>query len=322
MPSAPNINALPKDAKILVTGAAGLIGQNLCLRLHEAGFTNIHGIDKHVANSAILQRTQPWVHFTAADLADIGPWQDGLRDADILVLNQAQIGGLDYTDFERNNITATRNILEATPRKDPPFIVHISSSVVNSIADDFYTRSKTQQEDIVKACGLPHCILRPTLMFGWFDRKHLGWLRRFMAKTPIFPIPGNGRYIRQPLYAQDFCAVIMACMEQKPEGDIFDISGQDRHTYIELIKTIKQVTKLRTLILTIPYSLFYALLWMAAKVLKEPPFTTAQLQALVIPEEFPVTDWPTRFNVTPTPFAQAAKEAYTDPRYADITLDF
>ena len=41
-------------------------------------------------------------------------------------------------------------------------------------------------------------------MFGWFDRKHLGWLARFMCRVPVFPIPGSGEYLRQPLYVGDF----------------------------------------------------------------------------------------------------------------------
>ena len=39
-------------------------------------------------------------------------------------------------------------------------------------------------------------ILRPTLMFGWFDRKHLGWLSNLMVSFPLFPIPGKGQFIR------------------------------------------------------------------------------------------------------------------------------
>jgi hypothetical protein len=47
-------------------------------------------------------------------------------------------------------------------------------------------------------------------MFGWFDRKHLGWLSRFMKKVPVFPIPGHGRYMRQPLYGgRDFANIII-----------------------------------------------------------------------------------------------------------------
>ena len=78
------------------------------------------------------------------------------------------------------------------------------------------------------ASGIPHCVLRPTLMFGWFDPKHLGWLSRFMEKMPIFPIPGHGKYMRQPLYNKDFCKVIVHCMETQPNGDIYDIVGDQK----------------------------------------------------------------------------------------------
>ncbi len=73
------------------------------------------------------------------------------------------------------------------------------------MAVDDYTETKKAQEALVSASGIKQVILRPTLMFGWFDRKHVGWLARFMQKVPVFPIPGNGKFLRQPLYAGDFC---------------------------------------------------------------------------------------------------------------------
>ena len=83
-------------------------------------------------------------------------------------------------------------------------------------------------------------VLRPTLMFGWFDRKHLGWLARFMQRAPVFPVPGHGRYLRQPLYAGDFCAVIAACLERRlGDGAQYDITGQERIDYIDLIRTVR-----------------------------------------------------------------------------------
>jgi len=103
-------------------------------------------------------------------------------------------------------------------------------------------------------------VLRPTLMFGWFDRKHLGWLSRFMKKVPIFPIPGDGKYIRQPLYVKDFCNIIIDCIQTRKEG-IYDITGIEKVYYVDIIKAIKKYTKSKTLILNIPYWLFYTLLY-------------------------------------------------------------
>jgi hypothetical protein len=64
-------------------------------------------------------------------------------------------------------------------------IFSISSSVVNSMAVDNHTETKKAQETLVAACGISQVVLRPTLMFGWFDRKHIGWLARFMSIQSI-----------------------------------------------------------------------------------------------------------------------------------------
>lgn len=313
---------LSKDARIVITGMAGLVGQNLALRLTERGYTNLVGIDKNSHNLGILNLHQPSVRTVLADLAEPGAWQEEIEQADIVVLNQAQIGGLEWEDFERNNLNATRHILDSAERaKVPPYIVHISSSVVNSQADDFYTRSKTEQEKMVVESQLRFTALRPTLMFGWFDRKHLGWLRRFMAKVPAFPIPGSGKYARQPLYVGDFCNVIIACIEQQPSG-IHDISGQEVINYIDLIRTIKAKTGERTPIIRIPYWSFFASLWAASKVISDPPFTIHQLRALIIPETFPVENWPEYFNVKCTSFADAVDETFNHPVHSDVVLEF
>jgi uncharacterized protein YbjT (DUF2867 family) len=193
---------------------------------------------------------------------------------------------------------------------------------VHSKADDFYTRSKKMQEEIVRSSGLAHCVLRPTLMFGWFDRKHLGWLRRFLDRTPIFPVPGTGAFVRQPLYVGDFCDIVIACINEQPKGEVFDISGREEVTYLEIIRTLKGVVGARTPIVKIPYRLFWALLWVAGKVLRDPPFTTQQLEALVIPETFPVFDWPARFGVRQTPFEKAVRITFLDPDNSRVELEY
>ena len=305
---------------VVVTGAAGLVGQNLIPRLKARGH-RIVGVDKHPANTAKLRALHPDIEVIEADLAKPGAWAEAFEGADAVVLNQAQIGGLEREPFVANNVTATENVLAAMARHGAPYFVHVSSSVVNSKAQDLYVETKTAQEKLVDACAIPHVVLRPTLMFGWFDRKHLGWLRRFMDRAPVFPIPGDGRFRRQPLYVGDFAAVIAAALDRRITGT-YDISGRTEIDYVDLIRAIKRIAGGRAAIVHIPYGLFWALLWLYARFDKDPPFTTNQLQALVIPEVFPVIDWPAIFGVPETPLEDALRETFRDPRYSHIVLDF
>jgi len=313
---------IAKHDKIILTGAAGLVGQNLAVLLRDLGYTNLVGIDKHPFNTRILRELNPDMTVIAADLARAGDWGEALRGARALVMLQAQIGGEVYADFVANNLTATENILAACRTQQVDYIVHISSSVVNSQAVDFYTETKKAQERLVLASGIPCVVLRPTLMFGWFDRKHLGWLSRFMQRAPLFPIPGSGRYLRQPLYNRDFCRIIAACLERRITGEIYNISGMEEVDYIDIIRTIKATVGSRTRILRIPYWTFWLLLRLYAVVDRNPPFTTKQLRALVTPDRFEVIPWDRIFGVQRTPFAQAIRETFSDPRYAQVTLEF
>ncbi len=308
--------------KIILPGGAGLVGQNLVARLKAKGYSNIVVLDKHRKNIEVLKQVQPDITVEYADLAEPGEWQRHFVGADVVLMLQAQIGGLDYQEFVRNNIDATALILDAVKLNQVPSVVHISSSVVESVADDFYTQTKKAQEKMVIESGVSCPILRPTLMFGWFDRKHLGWLSRFMKKVPVFPIPGHGRYMRQPLYVGDFSNVIISCIEHDIRDGIYNISGHEKIDYIDMIRVIKKATHANTPIVRIPYTLFYGLIWTWALFDKNPPFTTQQLAALSARDEFEVIDWPGIFGVPYTSFAEAVDETFNDPTYGKVVLEF
>ena len=311
-----------KEQKIILPGGAGLVGQNLVARLKARGCTQLVVLDKHRANLEVMRRMHPDIVIEYADLAESGDWQRHFSHARAVVMLQAQIGGTDYAEFERNNLTSTKNVLDAIRTGQVEQLVHISSSVVESVADDYYTNTKKLQEQMVLESGIACPVLRPTLMFGWFDRKHLGWLSRFMQKVPVFPVPGDGRYMRQPLYVGDFCNIIMSCIESGRHEGIFTISGHEKIDYIDIIREIRRAIGARTPIIKIPYQLFYFLLWLWSLFDRHPPFTTQQLQALVARDEFNVIDWPGLFGVRYTPFSAAVEETFRDPVYSQIVLEF
>ena len=79
-----------KQAKIVLTGAAGLVGQNLIVELKAQGYQSLVAIDKHDYNLNVLRRLNPDVTTILADVAEPGSWRESLKGAACLVQLQAQ----------------------------------------------------------------------------------------------------------------------------------------------------------------------------------------------------------------------------------------
>jgi len=297
--------------KIVVTGAAGLVGQNLIPMLVKEGHS-ITAIDRN-PNIKLLKRLNPKVLCLQADVSYPGKWQEEFKDTDCVIQLHAQIAAQSAKPFERSNIEGVKNILELCKKHKIKNLIHISSSVVISVAKDEYTRTKRIGEELVRKSGIPHTILRPPLMFGCFDAKHLGWITRFMEKTPIVPVPGSGKYIRQPLFVNDLCKVIVELTKRKPQNKTYNIIGLEKIFYIDLLKMIAKTRGWRRLFVPLPLWLFGFLLRIYSLVLRKTVFTPDQMKALVAGDEFPVENWCEEFRVKYTPFKEAIWKTWHSP---------
>jgi len=310
---------MDKNTRIIITGAAGSLGQNVILLLREKGYNNLLAIDVHHDNIATLRKLNPNLEIIETDLANKGSWQDAFKGGEVLLHFHARITGLTLNALERDNVLSTENCIEAAKKRGIKYIVHTSSSVVLANADDYYTITKKKQEELIENCGIPHSVLRPTLMFGWFDKEHFGWLFRFMQKCPVFPIPGNGKFLRQPLYYRDMSACCIAAFEKGLTGT-YNITGREEITYIDIMREIKRIRKLHTLIVPIPIWLFRFLLDFYALFFKNPPFTSQQLNALAAGDKFDLEPWWDIFGVTPTPLKEAFATTFTRGGNAEVEL--
>lgn len=311
--------------KVFLPGGAGLVGLNLIALLREQHPDwSLLVVDKKAEAVAIGKRLFPEVEFLHEDLTQVAgvAWPGAIRDCEACVMLQAEIGNTDPSQFERNNIRSTEIVLAQMRETAIERLIHISSSVVNSVATDLYTQTKRRQEALVRDAWPQAVVLRPTLMFGWFDRKHLGWLARFLRKSPLFPIPGSGRFLRQPLFVADFCQLIERCLVHPSLQGVYDITGLEQVSYISLMRQLRQAVGSRSWIIHLPIPVFACLLRLWALVSSQPAFTDAQLKALTAGDAFDVIDWPGLFQVAPTPLAEALRITYQDPRFAHLEMPF
>ena len=144
-----------KHTKIVITGAAGLVGQNLVVELKRQGYTRLVAIDKHAHNLQILAGLHPEVRTVLADLAEPGAWQDEFEVAGCVAQLHAQITGKHTAIFTRNNIEATRRVLDAVKRHRVPWLVHISSSVVKPLASQNLSSTNIPITGFASPCSIP-----------------------------------------------------------------------------------------------------------------------------------------------------------------------
>lgn len=293
--------------KIIIAGGAGLVGQYLLHILDKSRY-EITVVDKDKSLIKKLKYQFKNIKFISVDLSKYKDLISIQIKFDILVILQAQIKGLNYAEFYNNSVVSTKNLIKLIKLHSMnPHVVHISSSVINSKADDFYTRSKRQQEQIIRDWIGKKIILRPTLMYGEGDNKHFFVLLKLMSRFHFFPLPGNGNYIRQPLYAADFASVISNCIDNTTTG-IFNISGLELITFKDCLLKFKKHYKIPAFMVPFPIRLFRSLLRLVTFFLKKPPFTEQQLDALIIPETFERIDWPKIFKTKYTKFDEGIKK--------------
>jgi nucleoside-diphosphate-sugar epimerase len=296
--------------KLVITGAAGEAGFNL-IQILQSEYHKTYevvAIDKNENNCRLLGRLFPKITIVIADLAEKGEWFEEVKDAYAVVQLQAQISSIYPDAYERNNVESVKNILEACRKYKITRMIYASSSVVSTKSKDLYTITKRKGEEIVQKSSVPHISLRQTLMYGLFDIKHVGYLATFFDKGPIFPMPGSGKYLRQPIYVRDYCRIIINAIEMRMDNKVYDITGKEEVYLIHMLKMYAKAMKKRIAIVPIPLRMFKLLIKTYKIFDRNTRIVPAQLDALIAGDYFVVTDWDKHFNVKPTPLKEGISE--------------
>jgi uncharacterized protein YbjT (DUF2867 family) len=149
----------------------------------------------------------------------------------------------------------TKTLIHAAESAGVKRFVHLSVTNPSLDSSFLYFRGKALVEQAIINSKLSYAILRPALIFEIEDIliNNIAWcLRRF----PIFPIPGDGNYHIQPIYATDLAELAVNVGQQR-DNLILDTIGPETYTYTELVRLIKQKIQSRAMILPLPPNLVW-----------------------------------------------------------------
>lgn len=297
--------------KIIMPGGAGFVGRNLVRMLYSTNQTMSEVIVLDI-NQINLEYVKKYgVRAVNADLSKPGDWNHEFENADIVINLAAQLSSPNHEPFHRNNVLATKNIIEAMRKADVQRIVHFSSAAVLSLWQDDYARTKAEGEKLVKASGLDYCILQPSIMYGPTDETNIGYLINFAQKIPVFPIPGHGKWPRQPLYIDDVCRLILRIIEDFPHNETLSINGQEVIYFKDMVKIVLKELGGFKFRVFLPIGLFTALMMNYQKVKGVTEFIPDQVRALTTIETFPEYPWWDTFDIPVTSFQHGVRTMLT-----------
>lgn len=264
---------------ILVTGASGFIGSNLCEKLLKQTDANIIGIDfflgptkKAIAIKNISNLlTHPRFEFIKGDLLQLQDFHI-LKDIDY-VYHLAGIPGVrsswgdDFKKYAEHNIIVTQRLLEAC-RMYPvkKFIFASTSSVYGEqkgmISEDVQPSPMSPYGMTKLACEhlchiyyenfqIPTVILRYFTVYGPKQRTDMAFhifIKKILDNKPIV-VYGDGEQTRDFTYIDDCTdATASVLLSKNVIGKTINIGGNERASVLEVIDYLQSIFNKQILI--------------------------------------------------------------------------
>jgi NADH dehydrogenase len=258
----------------MVTGAFGYSGKYIAARLLQAG----HRV-RTLTNS--VGRPNPFgdqVEARPFDFADPAKLVESLRGA--AVFYNTYWVRFNYGGFTQSAaVENTCRMFAACKAAGVGRVVHISIANPSEDSPLEYFRSKARLERELRATGLSHAILRPTVLFGKEDIliNNIAWCLR---RLPVFGVFGDGQYKLQPIFVDDLAALAIE-QGRKRANAVIDAIGPEAFAYRDLVREIGRIIGKTRPILSVPPSLGYAAAWLIGKVTGDVVVTRDEIEGLM-----------------------------------------
>lgn len=287
---------------ILVTGATGFIGRALIRQLTETG-QQVRVLLRPSPRSPRLPKGVP-VEVAVVSLSDERGLRAALRSVDQIyhlasAASQGRGGNLFTTDIE-----GTRTLAQVAAGAEIERFVFISHLGADRASAFPIHKAKGIAEEHIRKSGVPHTIIRSSIVFGPEDHFTTN-LARFIRLSPgLLPIPGDGRTLVQPLWVEDLVTcLIWALQNPATINQTYEIGGGEYFTVRQALETLMNVIHARRLLIPLSPPYMRALLVTLDAFTPGFNFPTYWVDYFAVNRTCPVDNLPRTFGLMPARFA-------------------
>lgn len=252
--------------RILVTGGAGFIGSNFIRwLLKNRPDVQVVNLDKltYAGNLESLRELEgnPRYRFIRGDITDPKVIEEAASGCEGIVHFAAEShvdrSIVDSTEFLRTNVLGTHLLLEAARRNRVKRFLHISTdevygSLAQGAADEEaplrpnspYAASKAAADLLALAYHAtfraPILIVRGSNNIGpyQFPEKFIPLMITNALEREPLPLYGDGQYVREWLFVEDFCEAIDLVWERGELGEVYNVGSGEHQINLEVARSI------------------------------------------------------------------------------------
>ena len=287
---------------ILITGASGFVGRNLVKHIEPR--SSLRCLVRKISNTAGLEGCQ----LAYGDITDYDSLVTATKGVDAVVHLVAALSASNYEQNYEVHVAGAEKLIEACKTNGVKRVV--VASTVATLADrkSNYGTTKRMADELFLRSGLDVTILRPDFIYGR-DGDGFNKLVNIIKNSRFVPIPGDGRYRRQPVHVDDVCRTFYSALTNPAAiGKTYIVASEKPIAFDSMVDMIMEKLALRKRKIHIPISLLLSLAKIM-KLAKNPRLTQTVVLGIAQDRAEDVTPMISELGVRPVSFKEGLEKS-------------